>query len=72
LPNPTSDFLELRELPDSEGIVLVKNTLGQVLFSEPLGGRGALRLNVVGCLPGQYFVTFIGPHGLATLPFQKI
>jgi phosphatidylserine/phosphatidylglycerophosphate/cardiolipin synthase-like enzyme len=72
LPNPASDFLELRELPDSEGIVLVKNTLGQVLFSEPLGGRGALRLNVVGCLPGQYFVTFIGPHGLATLPFQKI
>jgi phosphatidylserine/phosphatidylglycerophosphate/cardiolipin synthase-like enzyme len=71
-PNPVSDFLELRDLPDSEGVVLVKNALGQVLFSEPLDGRAASRLNVVGCLPGQYFVTIVGSHGLATLPFQKI
>ncbi len=71
-PNPTADFLELRELPDSEGTFWVKNALGQVLISGSQSFGQQARLHVSGLAPGQYFVTFVSAHALATVPFQKI
>ncbi len=71
-PNPTTGWLELRGLPETFGTILVKNTLGQVLISENHDFENQSRLNVSGLNPGQYFVTFISAHAVASISFQKI
>jgi phosphatidylserine/phosphatidylglycerophosphate/cardiolipin synthase-like enzyme len=71
-PNPTTGWLELRGLPETSGTILVKNTLGQVLISENQEFKNQSRLNVSGMNPGQYFVTFISAHAVASVSFQKI
>ncbi|MFN0033989.1 MAG: phospholipase D-like domain-containing protein, partial [Saprospiraceae bacterium] len=71
-PNPAFDFLELRDLPAGEGFFLVKNPLGQVLFSQNRVAGEASLLNVAALKPGPYFVTFVSAHVVASVPFQKI
>lgn len=71
-PNPTTGWLELRGLPKTSGTIQVKNTLGQVLLSKNEVFGNQSRLNVSGLNPGQYFVTFISAHAIASVSFQKI
>lgn len=71
-PNPASDFLTLQLSPAFEGVVCIKNALGQVLFSERQAAAATTSLNLSHLLPGHYFVTFISSNGLVSVPFQKI
>ncbi|MFN0176319.1 MAG: phospholipase D-like domain-containing protein [Saprospiraceae bacterium] len=73
-PNPASDFLVLRGLPDEEGVFWIKNSLGQVLLSENRGTetQSSLNIAIAGLKPGQYFLTFVSDHAIASIPFQKI
>jgi len=71
-PNPSTDWLELSGLPIEDGVILVKNALGQVLISESYSAENQLSFNVSGLNPGQYVVTFISAHALASVSFQKI
>jgi len=71
-PNPASDYLELQGLPEVEGVFCIKNTLGQVLWSgNRVAGRSS-SLRIADLKPGQYFVTFVSAHVVASVPFQKI
>ncbi|MBC7774077.1 MAG: phospholipase, partial [Phycisphaerae bacterium] len=71
-PNPTSGFLEMRGLPEAEGIFCIKNLLGQVVFSESRGAKMQSSLHLEGLEPGQYIVTFVSKHAVTSVPFQKI
>ncbi len=71
-PNPSTDWLVLSGLPFEDGVILIKNALGQVLFSENYESENQLKLNVLGLNPGQYVVTYISAHALASVSFQKI
>ncbi|MDO8367146.1 MAG: phospholipase D-like domain-containing protein, partial [Saprospiraceae bacterium] len=71
-PNPASDYLELRGLPEVEGVFCIKNSLGQVLQTEIRDTVNLSGLNISGLSPGQYFVTFVSAHVVASVPFQKI
>ena len=71
-PNPTTGWLELRGLPETSGTILVKNMLGQVLISETKALENQSRINVSSLNPGQYFVTYISAHAVASVSFQKI
>ena len=71
-PNPASDYLELRGLPEVEGVFWIKNSLGQVLLSENRGTGTLSRLNIAGLKPGQYFLTFVSAYAVASVSFQKI
>lgn len=71
-PNPVSDQLTVRNLPASEGLVSVYNTLGQSVFQGGLQGENGLRLNTATWAPGQYFILFNHAGGVARLSFQKL
>jgi phosphatidylserine/phosphatidylglycerophosphate/cardiolipin synthase-like enzyme len=71
-PNPTTGLLELRGLPETSGTILVKNMLGQVLISKTKALENQSRINVSSLNPGQYFVTYISAHAVASVSFQKI
>ncbi len=71
-PNPASGFLELRGLPEAEGIFCIKNLLGQVVYSENRGAQMQSSLHLAGLKPGQYILTFVSTHAVASVPFQKI
>ncbi len=71
-PNPASDFLELRDLPDEPGVLWLKNTLGQVVYSEKVTAEKRPTLQIAGLSSGQYFVTFVSAHAVASVSFQKI
>jgi len=71
-PNPATDVLELRELPNEAGVVWVKDVFGRLVISTRQEAGRPLQLNVGSLIPGQYFVTFVGAHAHATVSFQKI
>lgn len=71
-PNPATDVLELRDLPNEAGMVWVKDVLGQLMFSAKTAAGKPLQLNVGNLKPGHYFVTFATAHAHATVSFQKI
>jgi len=71
-PNPASEFLELRGLPEEEGVIWIKNALGQVLLSENWVTGIQSSFNIAGLKPGQYFLTFVSAHAIASVSFQKI
>jgi len=71
-PNPGSDFLELIHYTETEGVFWVKNTFGQLLQSVSSVPGQPARLNVSELKSGQYFITFVSAHVIATIPFQKI
>ncbi|MFN0214943.1 MAG: phospholipase D-like domain-containing protein [Saprospiraceae bacterium] len=71
-PNPTSDWLELRGLPEAEGVFLLKNSLGQVVFSAVREPSTLSGLQVSDLLTGQYILTFVSAHGVFSVSFQKI
>ena len=71
-PNPAADWLELADFPEELGVIQVKNTLGQIVYSENTRAQTSHRLNLSGLDAGQYFVTYISAHALASVSFQKI
>lgn len=72
-PNPASDFLELQDLPERVVVFWVKNSLGQTVFLQHFdNGKTPSPLNVSSLKPGQYFLTVVSTHALASVPFQKI
>jgi len=72
LPNPASEWLEMRDFPQEAGIISVKNSLGQPLRTHTLSAAEVPRLWLQGLPSGQYYLTFSSQHGFITLPFQKI
>lgn len=72
LPNPASEWLEMRDFPQEKGIIVIKNTLGQLVYSHTLSSAEVPRLWLQGLKAGQYYLTFSSQHGIITLPFQKI
>ncbi len=71
-PNPVRNELQLQDLPLEAGMIRVKNCLGQTLLSLPYQAEKQVSLSVVNLVPGQYFVTFVSTHVVASVPFQKI
>lgn len=71
-PNPASNLLSLQHLPAVDGMIFMENTLGQVLFSAKQAADGTTNLDISRLAPGQYFVTLVSPHGVVSVPFQKI
>ena len=71
-PNPGSDFLELIHYTETEGVFWVKNTFGQLLQSVSSVPGQPTRLNISELKSGQYFITFVSAHVIASIPFQKI
>lgn len=72
LPNPASEWLEMRDFPQEAGIISVKNSLGQLVRTHALSAAEVPRLWLQGLPSGQYYLTFSSQHGFITLPFQKI
>lgn len=71
-PNPVYNTLIVNGLPDSEGVLQIKNAFGQVLVSQNLANGSGTQLDISGLSPGHYFLTFVSDHAVASLPFQKI
>jgi hypothetical protein len=71
-PNPASNLLSLQQFPAVDGLIFIKNALGQVLLSEKRAADGTTNLDISRLAPGQYFVTLVSPHGVVSVPFQKI
>jgi hypothetical protein len=72
-PNPCTEYLDLKGLPEQTGTFLVKNTLGQTVLTERYSPNGGQHRLMVGSLPaGQYYLFFVSENGLATVPFQKL
>ncbi len=71
-PNPVSDVLTLQfDLP-TNGVISVKNILGQTVLQTTAVESAASRLNVGGLLPGFYIAVIETRHGIASVSFQKI
>lgn len=71
-PNPVSEMLTLQYEAPANGIISVRNILGEILFQTTSDASGTSCLNVGGLPAGFYLASVETRHGIATISFQKI
>lgn len=71
-PNPSSNWLSIQGLQPEEGVLTLKNALGQCLQVQRTQHTSSFNWNISDLMPGQYYITYTSAHAIASVPFQKI
>lgn len=71
-PNPTNDQLNIEFEKAFEGQISIYTVQGKLVAQERNFSENVARVNVSGCLPGQYIIVLRSGNGVVAKAFQKL